>query len=75
MKEQGKPGEIPMFGVSGGTDGSVLLLDSPKDTAYVMFGPGNDTMHCVNESLPKAMYFDFIGIYDDIINEYMGISK
>lgn len=64
-----------MFGVSGGTDGSVLLLDSPKDTAYVMFGPGNDTMHCVNESLPKQMYFDFIGIYDDIINEYMGIAK
>lgn len=75
LKEQGKPAEIPMFGVSGGTDGSVLLLDSPKDTAYVMFGPGNDTMHCVNESLPKQMYFDFIGIYDDIINEYMGIEK
>ncbi|WEV68679.1 ArgE/DapE family deacylase [Bifidobacterium sp. ESL0775] len=75
LKEQDKPAEIPMFGVSGGTDGSVLLLDSPKDTAYVMFGPGNDTMHCVNESLPKAMYFDFIGIYDDIINEYMGIDK
>ncbi|WEV68160.1 ArgE/DapE family deacylase [Bifidobacterium sp. ESL0769] len=75
LKEQGKPAEIPMFGVSGGTDGSVLLLDSPKDTAYVMFGPGNDTMHCVNESLPKQMYFDFIGIYEDIINEYMGIKK
>ncbi|WEV59780.1 ArgE/DapE family deacylase [Bifidobacterium sp. ESL0728] len=75
LKEQGKPAEIPMFGASGGTDGSVLLLDSPKDTAYVMFGPGNDTMHCVNESLPKAMYFDFIGIYKDIIDEYMGIKK
>lgn len=75
LKAQGKPAEIPMFGVSGGTDGSVLLLDSPKDTAYVMFGPGNDTMHCVNESLPKAMYFDFIGIYNDIIDEYMGIEK
>ncbi|WEV42552.1 ArgE/DapE family deacylase [Bifidobacterium sp. ESL0682] len=75
LKEQGKSAEIPMFGVSGGTDGSVLLLDSPKDTAYVMFGPGNDTMHCVNESLPKAMYLDFIGIYQEIIDEYMGIEK
>ncbi|MDF7665166.1 ArgE/DapE family deacylase [Bifidobacterium sp. ESL0745] len=75
LQAQGKPAEIPMFGVSGGTDGSVLLLQSPKDTAYVMFGPGNNTMHCVNESLPKAMYFDFIGIYKDIIDEYMGIKK
>ncbi|MDF7663929.1 ArgE/DapE family deacylase [Bifidobacterium sp. ESL0763] len=75
LKAQGKAAEIPVFGVSGGTDGSVLLLDSPKDTAYVMFGPGNDTMHCVNESLPKSMFLDFLGIYDEIIDEYMGIGK
>lgn len=75
LEAQGKPGDIPMFGVSGGTDGSVLLLDSPKDTAYVVFGPGNDTPHRVNESLPKQMYLDFIGIYTDIINEYMGVEE
>jgi succinyl-diaminopimelate desuccinylase len=75
LEAQGKSGDIPMYGVSGGTDGSVLLLDSPEDTAYVVFGPGNDTPHRVNESLPKQMYFDFIGIYNDIINEYMGIAE
>ncbi|MDN6837678.1 MAG: hypothetical protein L0L59_04055, partial [Staphylococcus equorum] len=52
--------EILTMGMSAGTDGSKFLIDQPNGFDYAMFGPGNDTMHKDNESLSKAMYFDFI---------------
>jgi succinyl-diaminopimelate desuccinylase len=75
LAAQGKEPNIPMLALSGATDGSKLLINSPSDTAYVMFGPGNKTMHCVNESLPKGMYEDFINMYQEILDQYMGITE
>ncbi|KFI46074.1 succinyl-diaminopimelate desuccinylase [Bifidobacterium bohemicum] len=75
LAAQGKEPTIPMLALSGATDGSKLLINSPSDTAYVVFGPGNKTMHCVNESLPKGMYEDFIAMYQEILDQYMGITE
>ncbi|WEV41885.1 ArgE/DapE family deacylase [Bifidobacterium sp. ESL0682] len=75
LAAKGEKPEIPMLGLSGATDGSKLLVNSPAGTAYVMFGPGNSTMHCVNESLPKGMYEDFIKMYQEILDQYMGIAE
>ncbi|KFI46801.1 succinyl-diaminopimelate desuccinylase [Bifidobacterium bohemicum] len=75
LRSQGNTAPIPVIGVSGGTDGSELLRDAPRDTAYVVFGPGNRTMHCINESLPKSVFFDFIEMYNEIFDEYLGINQ
>lgn len=63
--------EILAMGVSGGTDGSKFLVHQPNGFDYTMFGPGNDTMHKDNESLPKAMYFDYIEMYKKLFSEYL----
>lgn len=63
--------EILTLGMSGGTDGSKFLIDQPNGFDYVMFGPGNDTMHKDNESLSKSMYFDYIDIYKKLFTEYL----
>ncbi|MDN6640580.1 MAG: ArgE/DapE family deacylase [Tetragenococcus sp.] len=63
--------EIITLGMSGGTDGSKFLIDQPNGFDYVMFGPGNDTMHKDNESIDKNMYFDYIDIYKQLFREYL----
>lgn len=63
--------EILTMGMSAGTDGSKFLIDQPNGFDYAMFGPGNDTMHKDNESLSKAMYFDFIEIFKQLFTEYL----
>lgn len=77
LRDQGKEGEearIPLVGVSGGTDASRLLVDRPVGQPCIMFGPGNSTMHCVNESLPKHMYFEYLDMYEKITKRYMGVE-
>lgn len=63
--------EILTMGMPPGTDGSKFLIDQPNGFDYAMFGPGNDTMHKDNESLSKAMYFDFIEIFKQLFTEYL----
>lgn len=63
--------EILTLGMSGGTDGSKFLINQPKGFDYTMFGPGNDTMHKDNESLSKAMYFDYIEMFKQLFSEYL----
>lgn len=63
--------EILTLGMSGGTDGSKFLINQPNGFDYTMFGPGNDTMHKDNESLPKAMYFDYIEMFKQLFSEYL----
>jgi len=63
--------EILTMGMSAGTDGSKFLIDQPNGFDYAMFGPGNDTMHKDNESLGKAMYFDFIEIFKQLFTDYL----
>ncbi|KFF31172.1 ArgE/DapE family deacylase [Bifidobacterium bombi] len=74
LQAQGKDDRIKFVGVSGGTDASRLFVDKPVGQPCLAFGPGNFTMHCVNESLPKHMYFEFIDMYERITKKYMGVE-
>ncbi|WP_334330447.1 ArgE/DapE family deacylase [Companilactobacillus sp. HBUAS59699] len=63
--------DIGKYGVAGTTDAAMFLRDKPDDFAFVMFGPGNDTPHQVNEYVNKDMYLKFIDMYKDIFVKYL----
>jgi succinyl-diaminopimelate desuccinylase len=50
----------------GITDASNLVKGKPEAFPFVIYGPGNATMHQADESLPAAMYFDFIAVYQEL---------
>lgn len=53
------------------TDASNMLRDKPKDFPFIIFGPGNESVHQVNESIDKQMYLDFIDIYQKLFTQYL----
>ncbi|MCT3012675.1 M20/M25/M40 family metallo-hydrolase, partial [Propionibacterium freudenreichii] len=63
---------IPVVGVAGVTDASSLLRGKGPDFPFMMFGPGNETMHTVNENIDKQMYLDFVQLYQRLFVEYLG---
>lgn len=63
--------DVGKYGVAGTTDAAMFLRDKPDDFAFVMFGPGNDTPHQVNEYVNKEMYLKFIDMYKDIFVKYL----
>ncbi|BDR54037.1 succinyl-diaminopimelate desuccinylase [Bombiscardovia apis] len=65
------PNQLPVIGVSGGTDASKFLIDQPNGFSYLTFGPGSNTPHQDNEWVSKAMYLDFINIYKELISQYL----
>ncbi|EKK20742.1 DapE [Fructilactobacillus florum 8D] len=67
------PDEIVVMGASGGTDGSELLQEHLQGFPYAVFGPGNPIkMHQSNESADLAMWFDYIEIYKELFQRYLG---
>ncbi|WP_125763446.1 ArgE/DapE family deacylase [Companilactobacillus hulinensis] len=63
--------DVGKYGVAGTTDAAMFLKNKPDDFGFVMFGPGNDTPHQVNEYVAKDMYLKFIDMYKDIFVEYL----
>ena len=63
---------IPVVGVAAVTDASSLLKGKGPDFPFMMFGPGNETMHTVNENIDKQMYLDFVQLYQRLFVEYLG---
>ncbi|WP_125588108.1 ArgE/DapE family deacylase [Companilactobacillus jidongensis] len=63
--------DVGKYGIAGTTDAAMFLRDKPDDFAFVMFGPGNDTPHQVNEYVNKEMYLKFIDMYKDIFVKYL----
>lgn len=63
---------IPAVGVAGVTDASSLLVGKDADFPFIMFGPGNQTMHTVNENIDAQMYLDFVQLYQRLFVEYLG---
>ncbi|WP_125568257.1 ArgE/DapE family deacylase [Companilactobacillus insicii] len=63
--------DVGKYGVAGTTDAAMFLRNKPDDFAFVMFGPGNDTPHQVNEYVNKEMYLKFIDMYKDIFVKYL----
>ena len=38
---------------------------------FAMFGPGNDTLHQVNEYVDEKMYLNFVKIYTELFVAYL----
>lgn len=62
---------IPKVAIPAVTDASNLLKGKPNDFPFIMFGPGNDTPHQVNENIDKQMYLDFIALYEELFVAYL----
>lgn len=57
--------DIPTIGISGGTDASEFTRGK-KNCPIIIFGPGNDTPHQVNENVETQNYLDMIEVYKDM---------
>lgn len=57
--------EIPTIGISGGTD-ACEFTRGKKKFPIIIFGPGNDTPHKVDENVETQNYLDMIEVYKDI---------
>jgi len=62
---------IPKVAIPAVTDASNLLKGKSHDFPFIMFGPGNQTPHQVNESIDKQMYLDFIKLYEELFVSYL----
>ncbi|AKP66473.1 ArgE/DapE family deacylase [Companilactobacillus ginsenosidimutans] len=63
--------KVQKGGGAGTIDAARFMVGKPKDYNLVISGPGNQTMHKVNESVPKSLYLDFIDIYKKIAEQYL----
>ncbi|PAK84343.1 ArgE/DapE family deacylase [Lentilactobacillus parakefiri] len=63
--------DIPSGAIPAVTDASNLLRDKPKDFPFIIFGPGSDSVHQIDEFVDKQMYFNFIEIYQKLFTEYL----
>ncbi|MCI2171934.1 ArgE/DapE family deacylase [Schleiferilactobacillus perolens] len=63
--------ELKRGGIAPVTDASNLLEGKPKNYPFVIFGPGNNTPHQVNESVPKKMYLQFCDLYQDLFDQFL----
>jgi len=61
---------IPKLAIPAVTDASNLLKGKSHDFPFIMFGPGNETPHQVNENVEKQIYLDFISLYQDLFVAY-----
>lgn len=62
---------IPKVAIPAVTDASNLLKGKSSDFPFIMFGPGNDTPHQVNENIDKQLYLDFIKLYENLFVSYL----
>lgn len=63
--------EIHISPITAVTDASNLVKDKPADFPFIISGPGNMTPHQVNENLDKAMYFNFIKVYQKLFIDFL----
>lgn len=61
--------EIPIIGAPGATD-AAKFIQGNKRMQVVVFGPGSETMHQVNEYVKIDDYLDMIDLYKNIIRAY-----
>jgi len=62
--------EIPMVGISGTTD-AAEFTKGKKEFPVIIFGPGNETPHQVNEYVEVSNYLEMIDIYQEIATTYL----
>ncbi|MBC1415985.1 ArgE/DapE family deacylase [Listeria innocua] len=62
--------EIPLLGISGTTD-AAEFTKAKKVFPVVIFGPGNETPHQVNENVPVENYLEMVDVYKRIAIEFL----
>ncbi|MBC1338736.1 ArgE/DapE family deacylase [Listeria innocua] len=62
--------EIPLLGISGTTD-AAEFTKAKKSFPVIIFGPGNETPHQVNENVPVENYLEMIDVYKRIAIEFL----
>ncbi|USS85032.1 ArgE/DapE family deacylase [Fructilactobacillus myrtifloralis] len=58
---------ISTFGGTYTTDAAKFLVNQAADFPFMIFGPGNQSLHSANEYIDKQMYFNFIDIYRQLM--------
>ncbi|MBC6137213.1 ArgE/DapE family deacylase [Listeria innocua] len=62
--------EIPLLGISGTTD-AAEFTKAKKAFPVIIFGPGNETPHQVNENVPIENYLEMVDVYKQIAIEFL----
>ena len=62
--------EVSFNGISATTD-AAEFIKADKEFPIIIFGPGNDTPHQVNEYVDIQNYLDMIDIYKSIARKYL----
>lgn len=59
---------VPM---TGGTDGANFVANKGDGFPIIIFGPGTETSHQIDEYVEKDNYLSFIDLYIDLITSYL----
>lgn len=62
--------DIPLLGISGTTD-AAEFTKAKKVFPVIIFGPGNDTPHQVNENVSIDNYLEMVDVYKQIAVEFL----
>lgn len=62
--------EIPLLGISGTTD-AAEFTKAKKTFPVIIFGPGNETPHQVNENVSVENYLEMVDVYKRIAIEFL----
>ncbi|EAD5842809.1 TPA: ArgE/DapE family deacylase [Listeria innocua] len=62
--------EIPLLGISGTTD-AAEFTKAKKAFPVIIFGPGNETPHQVNENVSVKNYLEMVDVYKRIAIEFL----
>lgn len=64
---------IPKLPLPAVTDASNLLKDKGHQFPFIVFGPGNQTAHQVDEHVDRQMFLDFITLYQQLLPGYLNL--
>lgn len=62
--------EIPLLGISGTTD-AAEFTKAKKAFPVIIFGPGNETPHQVNENVSIDNYLEMVDVYKRIAVDFL----
>ncbi|WP_163651927.1 ArgE/DapE family deacylase [Listeria sp. PSOL-1] len=62
--------DIPLLGISGGTD-AAEFTKSKKEFPVIIFGPGNETPHQIDENVDTDNYLEMVDVYKEIAKQFL----
>lgn len=62
---------IPRLALPAVTDASNLLKKKGNQFPFIVFGPGNETAHQIDEHVDRQMYLNFTTLYEQLLEAYL----